>query len=252
MQLILKTLKLKWAEYFLEIVVIVIGIIIAYSLNNWNESRKERKEELKYLTNLKSDLSEDLTQIDFMTEFRNNKFTSAQKLLNYQDNGIITEQNEFFNHLITVLIWLEFAPNKNTMNELINSGNLSLIKNDTIKNSILKLNQLHEKIVTNREHMRREYDHYLYDRLGLYIDINDYTKLELFEISLTWQIDSISVKIKEKKLKRKASQFLSEPIVRNGLFLAAANNHIIVSQYKTLKNEISELMNVIDKEILNE
>ena len=55
MKKILETLKRKWAEYLLEIIVIMIGILGAFTLNNWNERRKESKQKVIILTHLKSD-----------------------------------------------------------------------------------------------------------------------------------------------------------------------------------------------------
>jgi len=49
MKKILETLKRKWAEYLLEVFVILIGILSAFSLSNWNESRKNKIEEIKIL-----------------------------------------------------------------------------------------------------------------------------------------------------------------------------------------------------------
>jgi len=39
-----------------EIVLVVIGILIALSINNWNENRKLRKDELNLLSEVKSNL----------------------------------------------------------------------------------------------------------------------------------------------------------------------------------------------------
>ena len=39
-----------------EILLVVIGILIALQINNWNDARKTRTKELHYLQNIKSDL----------------------------------------------------------------------------------------------------------------------------------------------------------------------------------------------------
>ncbi|MBO3116100.1 hypothetical protein J4050_05040 [Winogradskyella sp. DF17] len=54
----------KYFKYAIgEIVLVVIGILIALQINNWNEKRIERKSEIKYLTNIKLDLKKDLIQL---------------------------------------------------------------------------------------------------------------------------------------------------------------------------------------------
>ena len=54
-----------------EIVLVVIGILIALSINNWNENRKTYEKERMYLSSLKQDFNEtkrDLTRVTDKTE----------------------------------------------------------------------------------------------------------------------------------------------------------------------------------------
>jgi hypothetical protein len=63
MKKLLETLKQKWAEYLLEIFVIVFGILIAFMLNDWNEGRKVRKKEREILIDLVENLGTNIKTI---------------------------------------------------------------------------------------------------------------------------------------------------------------------------------------------
>ena len=239
----------KWYEYLLEVIVIIGSIIGAFALDRWNDSQSEAKKEKSYLSSLKIDLQKDLQQLSSMREFREGKIESCKTLLNFSSESDFENQEIFFQNMVNVFLWLEFSPNNNTIKELISTGNLSMIKNKAITDRIMSLDWKLEELYTLRDHSRREFDKYLYDRLGLYIDLNEYTSLEDFTAGKRWEIDSAKIAGNTKELQLRAAEFLSDKVVRNGLFLAGANNQVILDLYEGIREEVEMLVRDIDKQI---
>ncbi len=54
-----------------EIIFLVIGILIAVSINNWNEARKDKIELRKILIAVSEDLKNDIKEVDEVLGFYN-------------------------------------------------------------------------------------------------------------------------------------------------------------------------------------
>lgn len=65
-----------------EIVLVVIGILIAVSLNNWNEAKKSQEELQNIYSIIKTDLENDLSDIDRVLDFHENTKHLYGKVLN--------------------------------------------------------------------------------------------------------------------------------------------------------------------------
>ena len=120
----------KLSKYFLyaigEIVLVVMGILIALQINNNNELNKQRAKEVQFLKNLKSDLIFEESELERYIEIRESIVNSAQIALEHF-NGKPVENIQMFNyHTFNVGIWQEFQRNNNTFVELLNSGNFTL------------------------------------------------------------------------------------------------------------------------------
>ncbi|MFC4720959.1 DUF6090 family protein [Geojedonia litorea] len=74
----------KYLKYAIgEIILVVIGIIIALQINTWNGEKKDRTYELKMLSEVKSALKDDLKYIEFMVE-RTNSIDSMVNVISEQ------------------------------------------------------------------------------------------------------------------------------------------------------------------------
>ena len=139
----------KVSKYLLyaigEIVLVVIGILIALSINNWNESRKLREMEIRYLDNLIVDLSSDTAFFaDKITLFEN-----ALKELNtylsksYEEQRTIDDVMQLFSYLNLATEHLVIQ--NPTYLDILSSGNLSIFSNDELKKSIMTYYKFYEE-----------------------------------------------------------------------------------------------------------
>ncbi|NNK79858.1 MAG: hypothetical protein HKO93_00040, partial [Flavobacteriales bacterium] len=77
----------KFSKYLLyaigEIVLVMVGILLALQINNWNESRKERAQELAILEQLRIEFNSNLKQLDEKILIRDRQIAGAQQLFSY-------------------------------------------------------------------------------------------------------------------------------------------------------------------------
>ena len=128
----------KYFKYAIgEITLVVIGILIALQINNWNESNNSSKKEVALLVNLKNDINADildLTQQDSMYSKLGDEAAIGINLF-YKAKNIkhIDSVSK-----LTTLLWNDLYINKNTYNEMISSGSMYRIKNENLKKNIIK------------------------------------------------------------------------------------------------------------------
>ena len=232
---------------FGETLLVVIGILIALQVNNWNENRLDRKLEIKYLKGLQRDLNQDIEVLDQITVYRKGVINSSLKVLKMNPPNTLEELREVNDEFLAIHYWYEFTPNNNTFHELTSSGNLNLIKNDTIKDLLLSMEVLNAEIVQTRDHLRRDYEHYIYDELA------NYEWLPLVNLDTLGRTNEI-IPVEElsgdriRNLNIEAGEIMNNKVIRNGWTLAIANNAHILDLYKNMRAMNSRLLDLIEKE----
>lgn len=244
------------ARYFAygvgEILLVVLGILIALQVNNWNEGRKQRQIELKYFNNLKNDLYVDNERLNFMIELANGKVKAAQNVKRKVDHDSIGSLYDFTDDMLALIFVDEFRPNENTYEEMKSAGNFSTIRNDELKLKLLTLNETYIEIGAAQEHMRNDFNVFLED-FEKYIDWGKYYDLRKSDIpKLNLVHDSIYIEGHAAIMEDEVRQLFKNKVFLNNIFLLEVNYAYNIDVLKNTKSQISEIVDIINQELVLE
>ena len=138
----------KYFKYAIgEIVLVVIGILIALQINNWNQSLKEKNIEAQYLKNMVRDLNEQLSSLEIQMENEQSYYEAASYILeDYNEGNSFTLDSAFYKRVTVLANRKTFVITDPTYTDLISSGNINIIKNQAIKDKLLNYYQELERI----------------------------------------------------------------------------------------------------------
>ena len=238
----------KFSKYFLyaagEIVLVVIGILIALAINNNNEEHKTRTKELNYLSGIKSDINLNLTELKTYISTRETSVSSAETVLEFFNNKKEVIPDEFNFNSLNVQIWYPFKKNDNTYQELINSGNLAIISNDSIKEILINSQLGYKQIFFLETHMQYDFENYIYP---IYFSTTD---LESDILNYTFQVSNGADGVKTELSKEKIDLLLKNQTFKNGFVLSIFNNKKLIIEYKNMIRMTEKLINLIDSELI--
>ncbi len=142
----------KYFKYAIgEIVLVVIGILIALQVSNWNKQNEDRKLEKRYVSELILDLQKDSIFIADTRQTSYQQMLSKSKLTEYFEGQQFTEDS-----LIVYFgdQWKpvpKFNPITTTLDELKSTGNIRVIQNSTIRRKILETYNYYTTHINNTQ-----------------------------------------------------------------------------------------------------
>jgi len=119
----------------LEIVVVILGILIAFQIDHWAQEGREREQEHHYLVRLKEDLQFEIGLMADSIEYAEQRIAAAHLLEDAATNPkIATERPNALAQALERVTWRSF-PNISAYvyTELQSTGNLSLIRSDVLR-----------------------------------------------------------------------------------------------------------------------
>lgn len=183
----------KYLKYAIgEIILVVIGILIALQVNNLKERKDQKLQEAVYLKFILDDLllqkQENISQRDAITAH----ISMEDELIEYISKQFkvgLDQRNDIKSVLSTLPVGRTYGAYEATFLDLTSSGNIALISNQTLKNQILQHYQIQKRdrevINNNTLNTYKEMWIELVDRNLIVISsklnefVKDYTVLEL-------------------------------------------------------------------------
>ena len=226
-----------------EIVLVVIGIMIAVQIDNWNEQRNQRAKELHYLQNLKKDLQINLIELDKYIENRIGLIQIAEEVLAYFDGKPLEQPELLFDKTLQIYTWKKYFQSNNTYQELINTGNFALITNEDIKNGLLDLEAQYRIMKAEEEHFRYDSEVALYLPSYETTDIYKLYKNLMYRMTDGAQGEDVTITISDYE------PVLSDLRQKNGFLMAYFEFGAMNAQMEEMKRMSGEVIELIDQEL---
>jgi len=140
-KLIMENKTGKYLKYAIgEIVLVVIGILIALQINNWNEIQIEKKVEFGYMKNLLEDLKADEIIYSNYKKTNIEVYNTIDSLVIYlkrPDRKEYTSKTSYWARIMTMK-FTRVQPIERTFEQMKSSGQLKLVSNPKVADGISK------------------------------------------------------------------------------------------------------------------
>ncbi|MGB5171664.1 MAG: DUF6090 family protein [Eudoraea sp.] len=144
----------KFSKYLLyaigEIVLVVIGILIALQINNWNQKKLLVKKEIEVLKTFENQFKEDLKEFDQGLMFYRGAKNSIEIIINHLENNIPYNDSLGQHFFISTRIYGESDLDDNVFENLKSVG-VDLISNEYIRKIIIELYEDDDKWINDFE-----------------------------------------------------------------------------------------------------
>ena len=236
----------KYFKYAVgEIILVVIGILIALQINNWNENQKKQQFEITILKNIQEDIIADKIDCELNLQYLKETFKNEELLLNFllSDTLQIPDNISYVNALgIDLLAIFQDASFNNLQN-----NDIGLISDNDLYKKMARYYDFYASAITeleNKHDFANTYDEKFIFFKKHFKVIDKKTKLQL-SAENTWdqEFNRCSFTIKNVNLLKKDEEF--KLVLAESEFVTSTK----ISFYQQLLEKIAELNKSIDIEL---
>jgi len=242
---------LKYMRYAIgEIFLVVIGILIALQINNWNEERKDREKEQDLLQQLKEEYTTNMAQLNQKMVMRNQNIQYSSKLLYFIDYPLTIIEDSIPRYLTLFWATPTFDPIKN---DIVNTGKLELIRDQDLNRLLTSwetdVQQLKEEEYKWVEFCQDYIESYLIRKNIKRNQVSSNVTIQGYQVALIDRKQTISVAIGNSKLTIDYRALLKDPELESLVSTSIHSSSFLNLESESLRKRILKILELIDKNL---
>lgn len=132
--------NINWLDHIANLLVVILGISIAFYLESYKEEENNRKQERKYVESLIKDLETDIQHLDTLRSKRNGRISNALiELSNASIGRSKVSDTALLNYTLLIQYNPTFVPQRTTYESLKSSGKMDLIGSFEVRSDVIDL-----------------------------------------------------------------------------------------------------------------
>ncbi len=165
--------KINWQYTFGEILIVIIGISIAFNMNKCAEHSKNETQRNQYLSNIKNDVITDKTVLEENVITLEKKIKTVDEILPNL-NTDSPDKMLVVGKIFELMNLVDFTQKDNTYQTLINSGDLKLIDDFELKTAIEKHYSYYEIMMKGYQRLENIQKEYVGNYFIYHTDFDDF------------------------------------------------------------------------------
>ena len=243
-------------KYFLyaigEIALVVIGILIALQINNWNQSRINIVREERVLKDILNEIESNVKRVDYILAKKEEIVRNCTIFLSHTSESPTWPSNLNFDSLIvmTIVSGWSYNPENGVLTDVLSSGKLELIRQDSIRYMISSIpaltNQLQYEDGIVKDDLHNHFIPFMMEKCPIrnthIIQSGDLATEEAKVLS----------EVGRSNFKGDQNALLRDPEFENNLIVQMMWVSYSISAYKNLRNTYVRIIEGVNDLLVNE
>jgi len=221
----------------IEIIVIVIGVYLAFIMNTWGDEKKVRQLENKYLVGLLNEAKSNKKELDLDQGLKRNQVIVLSELL--ASSPHLTNIDSLKAALSALFDLRSYSPSNAVYQDLISSGNLNILRSDSLRYKLFQYNQYLSKAPITENRDRRLVEEH----------IEPYFKGREILSWLEPFHDDASINISDQQYTRIVNNLLKDRAFIDLVYLRINRIKDVLYFEKTIGSHLSEIIKIIEDDL---